>query len=130
MAITVAPLTTVVINSVAQEHAGTASGINNAVARLAGVLAISVFGIVMVKVFDTGLDHRLTSRNLPANIVQYLRSREIELASLEPPQGVDANTVAGIRQAISRKFNLRISCGSSLLRGTIDRERSNCVEAP
>jgi EmrB/QacA subfamily drug resistance transporter len=104
MAITVAPLTTVVMNSVAQEHAGTASGINNAVARLAGVLAIAVFGIVMVKVFDRGLDHRLTSRNLPANIVQDLRSREIELAGLEPPRGLDADTVAAIRQTISESF--------------------------
>ena len=104
MAITVAPLTTVVMNSVAQEHAGTASGINNAVARLAGVLAIAVFGIVMVKVFDTSLDHRLTSRNLPMNIVQDLRSREIDLAGLEPPQGLDANTVTGIRLAISESF--------------------------
>jgi len=104
MAITVAPLTTVVMNSVAQEHAGTASGINNAVARLAGVLAIAVFGIVMVKVFDTGLDHRLTSWNLPMNIVQDLRSRDIELAGLEPPQGLEENTVAGVRHAISESF--------------------------
>jgi EmrB/QacA subfamily drug resistance transporter len=104
MAITVAPLTTVVMNSVAEEHAGTASGINNAVARLAGVLAIAVFGIVMVKVFDRGLDHRLTSLNLPANIVQDLRSRDIELAGLVPPRGLDADTVAVIRRAISDSF--------------------------
>jgi len=104
MAITVAPLTTVVMNSVAQEHAGTASGINNAVARLAGVLAIAVFGIVMVKVFDAGLDHRLTNLNLPANIVQDLRSREIELAGLQPPRDLDTGTVAAIRHAISESF--------------------------
>jgi hypothetical protein len=104
MAITVAPLTTVVMNSVTAEHAGTASGINNAVARLAGVLAIAVFGIVMVKVFDRGLDHRLTSLNLPANIVQDLRSRDIELAGLVPRRGLDADTVAAIRRAISESF--------------------------
>jgi EmrB/QacA subfamily drug resistance transporter len=104
MAITVAPLTTVVMNSVSEKHAGTASGINNAVARLAGVLAIAVFGIVMVKVFDSGLDHRLTSLNLPANIVQDLRSRDIELAGLMPRRGLDADTVAAIRRAISESF--------------------------
>ncbi|MCU1299771.1 MAG: transporter, partial [Candidatus Sulfotelmatobacter sp.] len=52
MSLTVAPLTTVVMSAVDQDRAGGASGVNNAVARVAGVLAIAVFGIVMVKAFD------------------------------------------------------------------------------
>ena len=51
LAVTVAPLTTVVMGSVDSDHTGAASGINNAVARLAGVLAIAVFGIMMVNTF-------------------------------------------------------------------------------
>ena len=104
MAVTVAPLTTVVMNSVGPQQAGTASGINNAVARVAGVLAIAVFGSVMVKNFDLHLDQSLTSLMLPPNIVQEIRSREVELAGLEPPEGLDANTVVAIRGAISESF--------------------------
>jgi hypothetical protein len=94
----------VVMNSVGQRNAGTASGINNTVARLAGVLAIALFGIVMVKVFDGRLNHHLANLNLPENVVQDLRSREIELAGLQPLPGLDTDTVTAIRRAISESF--------------------------
>ena len=104
MAVTVAPLTTVVMSSVDEEHVGAASGINNAVARVAGVLAIAVFGIVMVKAFGVRLEQRLAKLPIPAHIVQEIRSREIELVGLEPPQGLDPNTVGAIRRAIGNAF--------------------------
>jgi EmrB/QacA subfamily drug resistance transporter len=64
MAIAVAPLTTTVMDSVSGDHSGTASGVNNAVARIAGLVAIAVFGVVVARTFDERLTSRLDSIEL------------------------------------------------------------------
>ena len=104
MAITVAPLTTVVMSSVDQSHAGTASGINNAVARIAGVLAIAVFGIVMVSMFRFTLTKELATSGLWPGIVRDLQSGVSKLANLQPPSNLDGRTAAAIRTAINQAF--------------------------
>jgi EmrB/QacA subfamily drug resistance transporter len=104
MAISVAPLTTVVMNSVGQDRAGTASGINNAVARVASVLAIAILGIVMVKLFSASLNRSLTGQQLAPGILQYVRANEIKLAGLDLPSSVDVDTIARIRVSISHAF--------------------------
>jgi EmrB/QacA subfamily drug resistance transporter len=104
MAICVAPLTTVVMNSVSQDRAGAASGINNAVARIAGVLAIAIFGIVMVKLFGSSLNRSLTGQQLAPDILQYVRANEIKLAGLDLPSSLDVDTTARIRVSISHAF--------------------------
>jgi MFS family permease len=45
LAITVAPLTAAVLAAVPDNHAGTASGANNAIARIAGLLAVAVLPV-------------------------------------------------------------------------------------
>ncbi len=104
MTVTVAPLTTVVMNSVDQDRVGTASGINNAVARVAGVLAIAVFGIVMVKAFGSHLDYSLGQLSLPPGTLQKLRSDEIRLAGMQVPAALDPNARTAIREMIGDAF--------------------------
>jgi EmrB/QacA subfamily drug resistance transporter len=104
MAISVAPLTTVVMDSVAQGRAGTASGINNAVARVAGVLSVAVFGIVMVTAFSNSLRQSLSDLKLSGDVVQELESNVDKLGSLDAPASVDPQTAASIRSAITEAF--------------------------
>jgi EmrB/QacA subfamily drug resistance transporter len=66
MAIAVAPLTTTVMGAVDSHRAGAASGINNAVARVAGLLAIAVFGVMLARTFEASVSGRLDRLDLPA----------------------------------------------------------------
>ena len=104
MAVTVAPLTTLVMNSVDQDHAGAASGINNAVARIAGVLAIAVFGVVMVSAFGFTLKHEIANLGLSPEVRSEIQSKVTRLAGLEVSSNLDASTSAAIRNAINQAF--------------------------
>lgn len=106
MAVTVAPLTTVVMNSVKQDRFGAASGINNTVARVAGVLAIAILGIVMVKVFSARLNFSLDHLSLPPSVLQELHAGETKLAALPVPADVDPASQAAItlKQSIAKAF--------------------------
>lgn len=104
MALTVAPLTTDVMNSVDRDRVGTASGINNAVARVAGVLAIAVLGIVMFWAFRVRFDHLLQHLSLPPAVLQNLRAHETRLAGLQAPGNLDPNTKAALSNMIRQSF--------------------------
>jgi hypothetical protein len=104
MAVTVAPLTTTVMNSVGQDRAGTASGVNNAVARVAGVLAIAVLGIVMVAAFSFRLNQRLAQLSLPPQVVQQIQANEIQLGGLQAPAELDGSAKAAVRASVGNAF--------------------------
>jgi hypothetical protein len=106
MAVTVAPLTTVVMNSVDQDRVGAASGINNAVARVAGVLAIAVLGIVMVNAFASRLNHSLAHLSLPRDALSKIQADEIKLAGMQVPPGLNPDTKATIKASIGEAFLL------------------------
>jgi EmrB/QacA subfamily drug resistance transporter len=104
MAVTVAPLTTVVMNSVSQDRVGTASGINNAVARVAGVLAIALLGIVMVHAFGSRLNGSLARLPLPPNVLQEIQGNETKLAGLRAPAGLSSATMMSINESVRQAF--------------------------
>jgi EmrB/QacA subfamily drug resistance transporter len=104
MAVTVAPLTTVVMNAVEEDRVGAASGINNAVARVASVLAIAVFGVVMVKAFGSHLNSSLVHLSLPNQVLADLQPNEIKLAGLQAPAELDPATRTAVTQSIAAAF--------------------------
>jgi len=104
MAVTVAPLTTVVMNSVNKDRVGAASGVNNAVARLASVLAIAILGIVMVKAFASQLNSSLTHLMLPSSVLAELQADQNKLAGLQVPSGLSPSMKADVNVAIRQAF--------------------------
>ncbi len=97
MAISVAPLTTTVIGAVKVEQAGTASGINNAVARTASLLAIAIFSLIVSHTFNSALDTRLTQLQIPPSVQQMLAGAEI-------PPGLSEAVASVLKSAIAQSF--------------------------
>jgi EmrB/QacA subfamily drug resistance transporter len=104
MTITIAPLTTTVMNAVGAESSGVASGVNNAVSRTAGLLAIAVFGLVMALVFDATLSARLAQLPLPPELLASLYAQRLKLAGISLPAGLDAATASALKGAIGAAF--------------------------
>ena len=102
MAISVAPLTTAVMAAVPVERAGIASGINNAVSRVAGLLAVAVFGLALSAVFNRALDRQIDDLHLSNVTRTQIEAQRSKLAAANPgdPKGREAiedSFVAGFR---------------------------------
>ena len=85
MAVSVAPLTTTVMTAVPEEHAGAASGINNAIARLAGLLAVAVLSAIAVGVFARSLAGKLETLRVPESIREAALRQAPRLAEAKVP---------------------------------------------
>jgi EmrB/QacA subfamily drug resistance transporter len=112
MAISVAPLTTTIMSSVPQSQAGVASGINNAISRTAGLLAIAVLGVVILQVFSSSLKHRLSSLNISEQTRNAIYAQRIKLAGIdvsaahspEPSPTNEAANRLDLERAIKESF--------------------------
>jgi EmrB/QacA subfamily drug resistance transporter len=104
MAVSVAPLTTAVMGAVDTQYVGTASGVNNAVSRTAGLIAIAVFGIVVLAIFSNSLATQLSLLHVPAGIQHALLLQQNKLVGIELPAGLHPSTQAAVQRAVSESF--------------------------
>jgi EmrB/QacA subfamily drug resistance transporter len=104
MTICVAPLTTAVMDAVKVRYAGVASGINNAVSRIASLLSIAILGIIVLTTFNNSLDKRIASLGLPPQAQQFLDTQRINLAAAQVPPGLSNEVSAAVKRAIASSF--------------------------
>ena len=104
MALVVAPLTTTVMNSVSTHQSGLASGTNNAVSRVAGLLGIAVMGIIMAYIFNVTLDGRLAPLDLSTETQTVVDEQRANLAGAQFEVGVEPGTQAALDRAFKESF--------------------------
>ena len=104
LALAVAPLTAVVFDAAPKGREGIASGINNAAARVAGLLAVAALGAWAIGVFAAELDTRLDRLDLPAPLRAEMQERAPDLAATEPPPGTAPELRASLEAAVDASF--------------------------
>jgi hypothetical protein len=107
MAVSVAPLTTTVMGSVPREVSGVASGINNAVSRTAGLLAVALLGVILLQVFDRDFEARVAARGLTPEIRGAIAREQHKLTTAALP----ASLTSTQRQAIEHDIALAYVTG-------------------
>jgi EmrB/QacA subfamily drug resistance transporter len=118
MAVSVAPLTTTVMGAVDVRHAGLASGINNAVARVASLLAVAAFGLAVLGAFERGLERRLARLELPPRARAAIAAQRLKLAAAAAPGDLGPAARLRAQSAIAESFvdgfRLAMLIGSAL----------------
>lgn len=104
LAVAVAPLTTTVMSAVSRQYAGTASGINNAVSRVASLLAIAGLGIVMLSVFSSALQTRMQAMDVAPDARQEVMAQRTDLANIQPPSSMVEEQRAQVERAVNEAF--------------------------
>jgi Major Facilitator Superfamily len=104
MTVSVAPLTTTVMGSVEDRHAGTASGVNNAISRIAGMLAVALLGAFAVGTFGSALDARLTELQVASDLRLALKAEVPKLAEAQVPSQVQGEQRSVLKRALDESF--------------------------
>lgn len=101
MALTAAPLTTVVVNCVPAHRTGVASGINNALAAVGGLMLIAVLGSLALRVFDHSLDEHLGAPGATAAVRDAVQAARGGFVIPPMPAGMTAKEVEEARSVIT-----------------------------
>jgi EmrB/QacA subfamily drug resistance transporter len=116
---TVAPLTATVLDSVDEHRVGVASGVNNGVSRVAGLLAIAVLGAVISASFGAKLDDQLGSAPLsPAATAAVAEAKEKPLAvpaAEDLPAAEESRVTQAAADASTSSFRLGIGIAGILM---------------
>ena len=121
MSFTVAPLTAAVMGSVSNHFSGTASGINNAMTRIAGVFANAIFGALAVLLFSGSLQHQLGHIQLNTKDKQAIMAQAANLGNAKVPANITSADKPTIEKAYHTGFIaayagiMRISAGLGFL---------------
>jgi EmrB/QacA subfamily drug resistance transporter len=121
MSFTVAPLTTAVMGSVSDHFSGTASGVNNAISRIANVFAYAIFGALAVLFFSGALSGRVETINISPNEKHAIIAQAADLGNAKVPVEISAGNKAIIEKFYHESFIaaysniLKISAGLGFL---------------
>jgi len=117
LAATVAPLTATVLSAVAPGHSGVASGVNNAVARVAGLIAIAAIGAVVASSFQARLESNLSGKPLSTRArtaVAAARQRPLVTSATGVPSGERVVVRAALVNASVYAFRIGMIIGGAL----------------
>jgi len=119
LSMTVAPLTSAVLADADPRNAGVASGANNAIARVSGLLTVAAIGAVVAGQFGTSLDDALADRQLSARGTELVEEAKRQPLAPVPLAGVPEDEAAAIdRAAVDAStdgFRVAMGLGATLV---------------
>jgi EmrB/QacA subfamily drug resistance transporter len=104
MGLTVTPLTATAMSAAGTGHAGVASGISNAIARTASLVAVAALGVLMLNRFDAALTRELDTVGAPYAVRSFVEAQASSLAAAQLPANMDDPTRAALRGALDLAF--------------------------
>jgi MFS family permease len=104
MTATIAPLTTAVMNAANVRYSGLASGINNSVGRISGVLSIAILGLFMFTIFNHNIKRDIKTLDLPEHITVSLEQETTKLAAMSIPNELDGNVELRVKEIVRNSY--------------------------